>query len=322
MTSVRLTQEVRAAEKVSHARTPGVPGSRGLGRAALVLILPFFVLFTLVTILPILYSFYLSLFQEKQNGLYGGGGTTQVFVGLANFGQVLSDPQYVTGYLNIVIYVLIYVPVLMIGAMAVALFLDSAVAKLKRTLQFSLFVPHLVPGIIASLLWLYLYIPQISPFAKALSSVGVEGNILTPGGVFPAIANIGVWAGLGYNMVIFYAALQAIPQELTEAARIDGASGFRVAVSVKLPLIRGSVGLAMLFSAVGALQVFTEPLILHQYSSGLVSSGWSPNLYAYTQAFGGGHNYPLAACASLLLAVFSALLSFLVTRFAKPWSSQ
>lgn len=302
---------------------PGSPRlSRGSRRAVVALLAPFFGLFTLVTLLPIGYAFYLSLFQERQEGLYGSGGSTMEFSWFDNYVAVLGDPAYVAGYLNIALYVLIYVPLLMITAMGVALLLDSAVAKLKRTLQLSLFIPHLVPGIIAALLWLYLYIPEISPISQALKGAGIEASILTPGGVMPAIINIGIWAGLGYNMVIFYAALQAIPTDVLEAARIDGASGFRTAISVKIPLIRGSVALAMLFSAVGALQVFSEPLILHIYSAGLVDSSWSPNLYAYTQAFGGGHNYGYAATASIILAVFSALLSFLVTRFGKPWSER
>jgi multiple sugar transport system permease protein len=127
------------------------------------------------------------------------------------------------------------------------------------------------------------------------------------------VVNIAVWEWTGYNMVIFYAALQAIPRELLEAATLDGASGWGVASRIKIPLIRPSLVLTGLFTIIGSLQLFTEPMILHRSAPSVIST-WTPNMYAYGAAFNSS-DYGLAASASVLLAVVAAGLSFAVTRF-------
>lgn len=115
-------------------------------------------------------------------------------------------------------------------------------------------------------------------------------------------------------MVIFYAALQAIDRSVLEAATVDGAGAWRTAIAIKVPLIRASVVMVALFTVIGSLQLFTEPLILNKGTGSAVTSTWTPNMYAYTAAFE-RNDYGLAAAASILLALTAALLSFVVTRF-------
>lgn len=131
------------------------------------------------------------------------------------------------------------------------------------------------------------------------------------------MANAAAWQWIGYNMVIFYAALQAVPKETLEAATVDGAGQLRTALSVKLPMIRSSVVLTMLFTAVGAIQLFNEPEVLRSRSSA-VSQDWSPVMYIYQAAFT-EHDYGLAAAASLLLALLGAGLSFVITKLGNRW---
>lgn len=173
-----------------------------------------------------------------------------------------------------------------------------------------------MPGIIAAMIWLYLYTPPglSPPVVSAMHSGGIGFDFFSPGGALPSIVNIALWEWLGYNMVIFYAALQAIDRSVLEAATVDGgASGGRIAFSIKLPLIRSSVLMVVLFTIIGSLQLFTEPLILNTGSGSAVSSSWTPNMYAYTAAFS-RNDFGLAAAASVLLALAAALLSFVVTR--------
>ncbi|KAF4409387.1 MULTISPECIES: carbohydrate ABC transporter permease [Streptomyces] len=291
-------------------RPAPVPGRHRSGAPAL-LLLPFFVLFTAVTLAPIGYAIHLSLYSEKRSGL-GFGGVQRVFTGLGNYTSALGDQAFLDGFGNLALYCLFYIP-LMIGlSLLLALLLDSALARAKRFFQLALFLPHAVPGIIAALIWMYLYTPNVSPVVGAMESAGLEFSML--GNPVPAVVNIAVWEWTGYNMIIFFAALQAIPRELLEAAVVDGAAPLRVALSIKLPLIRPSLVMACLFTVIGSLQLFTEPMILHGAAPDVVTS-WTPNMYAYTAAFE-RNDYGLAAAASVLLALAAAALSFLVTRLS------
>ncbi|MFJ3695650.1 carbohydrate ABC transporter permease [Streptomyces sp. NPDC090052] len=282
-------------------------------RAAAILLTPFYVLFTAVMLVPIGYAVWLSLFTEKQSGL-GFGGSESVFSGLDNYAAALGDRALREGFGVLLGYCVIYIPLMVCGALALALLLDSALARAKRFFQIALFLPHAVPGIIAALIWVYLYTPGLSPVVSAMHSGGIGFDFFSSSGALPSIVNIALWEWLGYNMVIFYAALQAIDRSVLEAATVDGAGGWRTAVSIKLPLIRASVVMVALFTIIGSLQLFTEPLILNSGAGSAVSSTWTPNMYAYTAAFS-RNDYGLAASASVLLALTAALLSFLVTRF-------
>ncbi|MFH8403368.1 carbohydrate ABC transporter permease [Streptomyces sp. NPDC018019] len=283
-------------------------------RAAAVLLTPFFALFGVVMVVPIGYAVWLSLFTEQQSGL-GFGGTHTVFSGLGNYAAALGDHAFRDGFLVLLGYCALYIPLLLAGALALALLLDSALARARRFFQLALFLPHAVPGVIAALIWVYLYTPKLSPVVAAMESGGLGLDFLSPAGALPSVVNIALWEWLGYNMVIFYAALQAIDRSVIEAATVDGAGAWRIATGVKLPLIRSSLVMVALFTVIGSLQLFTEPLILNQGSGSAVTSSWTPNLYAYTAAFA-RNDYGLAAAASVLLALTAALLSFAVTRLS------
>ncbi|MFG2820500.1 carbohydrate ABC transporter permease [Kitasatospora sp. NPDC048365] len=285
---------------------------RGRYGAPALLLAPFMVLFTACTLVPIGYAVHLSLYTEHRSGL-GFGGSETVFTGLGNYTRALGDAAFRAGFWNTAQYCLLYIP-LMIGlSLLTALLLDSALARAKRFFQLALFLPHAVPGIIAALVWVYLYTPGISPVIDALNGVGAEVDVL--GHPLSAVVNIAVWEWTGYNMVIFYAALQAIPREVLEAAVVDGAGPLRTALSVKIPLIRASITMVGLFTVIGSLQLFTEPMILHDVAPGVVST-WTPNMYAYSAAFE-RNDYGLAAASSVLLALAAAVLSFVVTRASR-----
>ncbi|MGW6913366.1 carbohydrate ABC transporter permease [Kitasatospora sp. NPDC054939] len=290
---------------------------RGRYGAPAVLLAPFFLLFTACTLVPIGYAIRLSLFTERSSGL-GFGGTETVFTGLGNYTRALQDEAYRDGFLTIAQYCLLYIPLMTGLALVLALLLDSALTRAKRFFQLALFIPHAVPGIIAALIWMYLYTPGISPVLDALQAVGAQPDPL--GNPLPAVVNMALWQWTGYNMVIFYAALQAIPREVLEAAVVDGAGPLRTAIGIKIPLIRPSLAMVGLFTVIGSLQLFTEPVILHGTAPG-VTSTWTPNMYAYTAAFE-RNDYGLAAASSVLLALAAALLSFAVTRATRARSER
>ncbi|MEV4612733.1 sugar ABC transporter permease [Kitasatospora sp. NPDC049258] len=285
---------------------------RGAHRAPAVLLAPFLLLFTACTLVPIGYAVRLSLFTEHRSGL-GFGGATQVFTGLGNYTRALGDQAFRAGFLTTAEYCLLHIPLMVGLSLLLALLLDSGLARAGRFFQLALFLPHAVPGIIAALIWMYLYTPGISPVVDTLNSVAVRPDLL--GHPLPAVVNIALWEWTGYNMVIFYAALQAVPREVLEAAVVDGAGALRTAWSVKIPLVRASIAMVGLFTVIGSLQLFTEPMILHGVAPGVIST-LTPTMYAYTAAFERG-DYGLAAAASILLAGTAAALSYAVTRAAR-----
>ncbi|MGW4780912.1 carbohydrate ABC transporter permease [Streptomyces filamentosus] len=291
--------------------------TRGQRRTAALLLTPFFGLFVAVTLAPLLYAAWLSLFTTRTSGL-GFGGAESVFAGWDNYVRALSDEAFRDGFLVIAAYCAVYIPIMIGGALVLALLLDSGLAKARSFFQLTLFLPHAVPGLIAALIWVYLYTPGLSPVIDLLESGGLTVGFLSADNAVLSTANIAVWEWTGYNMVIFYAALQAVPRETLDAATVDGAGALRTALAIKVPMIRPAVALSVLFTVIGSIQLFTEPEVIYSASTAIGSS-WTPNMYVQTAAFQ-DNDFGLAAAASLLIALFAALLSFAVTRISRRGS--
>ncbi|UIX28702.1 carbohydrate ABC transporter permease [Streptomyces sp. GQFP] len=304
----------RAAAPVSTLRARKAARRRQLAACA-VLMAPFLALLVTVFLIPVGTAIYLSFFSDDQPGL-GFGPERTIFVGLRSYAAVLTDPTFLSGLGTVALYCLIYIPLMVIGALALALLLDSGVVRLRAWAQLGLFLPHAVPGIIAALIWLYLYTPGISPVIDLFAKADITIDFLGIHTVLPSIVNIALWSNLGYNMVVFYAALQAVPREVIEASVVDGAGPVRTALQVKTPLVRTSIVMVAIFTLIWALQLFTEPMLLSQ-SSPMINSRFSPSMYIYDAAFT-RNNYSLAAAASVVLLVCTIALSYGVTR----WTSR
>jgi multiple sugar transport system permease protein len=304
------TARTPAGKDPQRRRRGRVPGQR---TAVAVLLAPFAALCVAVFVVPAGYAVYLSFFSTSHSGL-GFGTARTVFVGFRNFLVVLSDPSFLRSIGVTLAYVVLFIPLLVLGSLLLALLLDSGFARARRFSQTVLFLPHAVPGIISAVIWLYLYTPGISPVLDVLSGLDLQIDLLGETLLIPSMVNIALWGGLGYNTVIFYAALQAVPRDVMEAAAVDGAGPVRTALQVKVPLVRASVWTVCMFTLVGSLQLFTEPMLLAQ-SSPLISSRFTPNMYIFDAAFNRS-NYGLASAASVLLLVLSCLLSYGVARYS------
>jgi multiple sugar transport system permease protein len=169
-------------------------------------------------------------------------------------------------------------------------------------------------------MWGYLYGGTFGPFAQLADYLGATApGFLTPRWMLASIANIVTWEYVGYNMIIMYAALQAVPRELYEAAAIDGASGRQIARHVKVPLIAPALVLTTVFSIIGTLQLFNEPQIMTSIAPEVIGSSYTPNLYAYSLAFRNQQfNYSAAISFVLGAVVFigSYLFMWAVSRRA------
>lgn len=280
---------------------------RRLPAAVWVLILPFVLMFAAFFVAPIIYALVQSMFTTRSSGLgYGAPETTFVFAD--NYLRALSDPAFVESLGRLVTFSAILVPLMVVTALGLALLLDSGRAIAPRFFRVVFFSPYGVPGVVATLLWGFLYVPATSPVLQLLSSAGIAVDPLSSSTVLVSIANIALWGFAGYNMVILMAALNAIPSELYEAARVDGATAWSTIWHIKLPLVRPSIILVTVFTIIGTLQLFVEPLVLRPLTTA-ISSTFTPNLAAYNQAFALG-NPNLAAAMAVIVAFLGFAFSF------------
>jgi len=263
---------------------------------------PFLALFTLFYIVPIVYAAYQSFFKVQRVGAFGA--PEQVFGGLSQYALVFQNSDFWSSIGRVLLFFVVSVPLQLGLALTFALLLDSPILKGKSFFRISFFAPYAVPGVIAALMWGFLYAPSLSPFGALARNVDFLGSGL----VLFAIANIVNWVFTGYNMLIIYSALKAIPDEMFEAARVDGAGQFRIAWSIKIPIVMPALILTGVFSIIGTLQLFNEPTVVRTLT-GSVSNSYTPNMVVY--ATSSVPNYNLSAAFSVVLALATCALSFL-----------
>ena len=269
---------------------------------------PAVALFALTILIPIGYTLYLSLEKTQVSGLgLGAGARKQVFAGVSNYASGLTDPAFLSSLVRVLVYSLILVPVMLGLALLFALLIDARRVKFQRFSRLSIFLPYAVPTVIGSLLWGFLYLPTVSPFPAILSRLGLSmPNLFATHTVLFSVANIGGWGGIGFNMIVMYTALRAVPTELYEAAWIDGASQVQIALRIKIPMIAPALVLTGVFSMIATLQVFNEPQTLYPLTN-TISLDWMPLMRVYDLAFNYNNIYGAAALAMLIAAIMFVL---------------
>lgn len=278
----------------------------GLGFTA-----PFLLLFTGVFLVPIGVSVYSSFFRTapKGGGLYGGGEVVDTFVGLQNYQQIIAGGAFWEGLGRVLLFGIVQVPVMILLALAMALLLDSATVRRPGALRLLYFLPYAIPGVVAALVWTYMYNPEFSPINEILGLVGLNIDFFDRNIILWSMANMTTWTFAGYNMLIFLAALQAIPHELYEAARLDGATGWGIVRRVKIPMVRNASLLAVLLSIIGTVQLFNEPTVLRAVNSWMPAD-YTPMMMAYNTMVGEltpSGNGPASAVSVLMAIVAGAL---------------
>lgn len=270
---------------------------------------PFQLGFVFLYLLPIGYAVYQSLYREQQSGL-GLGGATEKFAGFDNYSQGLTDSAFMGSVLRVVLFACVQIPVMLLASLVLALLLDALTSKVAGRFRILLLVPYMIPGVVAAIVWINLYSPAVGPLTPLGEVFGFDWNFFAPSMVWPSIGNLLTWHGIGYNMVIIYSALQGVPRELFEAARLDGASEKRIALSIKIPHVRGALVLTGMLSIIQMLQIFNEPALFRNVTPQTVSDTFTPIMIIYNQAFNAG-NYHYAATLSVLLALILGVASFL-----------
>ncbi|MFE2559942.1 carbohydrate ABC transporter permease [Streptomyces sp. NPDC059352] len=272
---------------------------------------PFVLLFLAMYVAPIVYATVSSLFVVRRSGL-GLTPPTREFAPLHNFAVAFTDQDFLAGLGRVGLFAVVQVPVMLGLALGLALLIDAKSARGKGFFRLGAFLPYAIPGVSAALVWSFMYSTESSPVNHLLEPFGIHVPFFDGSIALWSVANIVTWSWTGYNMIIIYSALQTIPAEVLEAARVDGASALRTAWSIKIPAVRSSLVLTAVFSLIGSAQLYNEPAVLQPISSGAISSAFTPIMSAQAAVAAG--NYPYAAAQSVILALSVGVLSFVFFR--------
>ena len=265
---------------------------------------PFMIVFALVLIAPVIYSIYLSLFKDQ---LVGGNS----FVGLDNYAQALGDARFWESLGRVTLFLIVQVPIMLVLALAAALALDSARLYISSFFRIAIFLPYAVPAVVATLMWGFIYGTQFGLVGDLNNFLGTAFAPLSNTWVLASVGNIVTWEFVGYNMLLFYAALRVIPVDLYEAAELDGAGALRIIRSIKLPALRPAIVIGTIFSIIGSFQLFNEPNILQSLAPNSITTFFTPNMYAYNLSFS-GQQYNYSATIAIIVGLLTAVIAYVV----------
>ena len=288
----------------STARRRNAKRSRSL--AGWLFILPFAIVFLVFLVAPLLYALFLSLFKKA---LIGG---TQ-FVGIDNYLKAFTDQNFLDGVWFVLRFSIVLIPVQMAISLVIALVLDSLTSRFSRFSRLMIFLPYAIPAVIGAIMWGFLYSKNFGPLGEIFGLFGsTPPDFLSPQLIFYGFIIIVTWQWAGYYMIILYAALQGIDPALYEAARIDGANAWQIAVRIKVPMVANSLLLILVFALIGTLQFFNEPQVLRFIAGGTIRPDFTPNMYAFQQAFSlANFNYGSAISFALGIVVFIGVYIFM-----------
>jgi len=229
------------------------------------------------------------------------------FVGLRNYAELLANPLFWQALGNTLYFVAVGVPLSIAASLAAALLLQSPLARFKGFFRTALFAPVVTTLVAVAVIWRYLLHTHYGLLNYALGALGIAPVdwLGDPHWAMPAIILFAVWKNFGYNMLIFVAGLQTIPEDLYEAARMDGASALRRFWHVTLPGLAPVVLLVSLLTVAGYLQLFAEPYVMTQ--GGPQQSTVSVLYFMFEQGFKWWNLGIASAVAFLLFAMILAV---------------
>ncbi len=269
------------------------------------MVTPWILGFLAFTLIPMASSIYLSMTTYDVL-------TPPRWVGLANFQRMISDdPRYWVSLGNTVYYSLFAVPLSMVLALSIALLLNQGLPG-QNVFRTIFYMPSVVSGVGLSLLWLYLFDPNVGLINLALDAIGIRGPawLLNPSWSKPALIIMSLW-GIGGQMVIFLAGLQGVPNEMYEAAQVDGAGWFKKLTHVTLPLITPTIFFTMIMGVIGSFQVFTQAYVMTR--GGPVNSTLFYVLYLYMSAF---RFYEMGYACAMAWILFFVIMALTLVQFS------
>lgn len=271
-----------------------------------VLLLPGVLVFAMFTIYPIVKLLYMSFLEWNRDNMF-----EHSFAGLSNYAAVLSDATFRTAFANTLIYTLVTVPGQMVLGLLAAV-LISSIPRFRVTFRVIYYLPVITSWVIVSLVFRYIFntegmLNYLLTNVLHLSESNIRWLDTRWGGLTVAMM-LGIWKGVGWNLVVFLAALQSVPQELYESASIDGCGPFARFFYITLPSIKPTILFALVMLTIGGFNVFTSIKMItdgkpmHQTEVVLT--------WMYSKAFSSG-DFGYAAALSFIVAVTLAFLAVL-----------
>jgi multiple sugar transport system permease protein len=258
--------------------------------------------FVVVRFAPSLYAFTLAFTNWNILG-------TPRFVGFENFVRLWNDPVFWQAFANTFRYLILGVPVSLVASFVIAYYLDQ-VRFMHGFIRALYFVPFLTTAAAMAWVWKWLYQPlPIGFFNKLLALVGIAQQPFLNSTVqaLPAVLAVAIWAGMGFNVVIFLAGLRAIPETYYEAARIDGVSRTRILWEITLPLLRPTIIFLVVISSIGFLRIFDQVFNMTTDGDGGPLNSTTPLvLMIYRTAF---KTFQMGYATALTVVLFLVMLA-------------
>lgn len=281
-----------------------------LSLAAWGFVAPALLVIAVFFLLPVLAGFALSVTDFD---LYALADIRNLrFVGLDNYVRLLQSAEFWRALGNTLYFVVVGVPLSIGVSLGAALLLNSRLARFKAFFRTALFAPVVTTLVAVAVVWRYLFHARYGVVNYWLGSVGVPPVdwLGDPHWAMPTIILLAVWKNFGYNMVILLAGLQAIPEDLYEAARIDGASWWRQLADITLPLLAPTLTMVGILTTAGYFQLFAEPYVMTQ--GGPLRSTVSVLYFMYEEGFKWWNFGAASAVAFLLFGLIFAVTALLV----------
>jgi len=231
------------------------------------------------------------------------------FVGLKNYISLIEDPLFWQALKNTFFYVIIAGPLSIIVSLLAALLLNSKLVRFKSIFRLTYFLPVVTTLIAVSIIWRFIYHPKFGILNYLLDLFGINSIdwLGDPNLALPAIILMSVWKNFGYNMIIFIAGLQNIPEYLYEAAELEGASYWQQLKSITIPMLAPTTLFISIITMIGFFQLFAEPYVMTQ--GGPINSTLSVVLYMYNEGFRWWNmGYSAAIAFVLFIIIFVATL--------------
>jgi multiple sugar transport system permease protein len=275
---------------------------------------PFLILFLVFLALPILASFLISFTDFSLGNLVDP--LSAPFVGLKNYVRLFHDETFLQATRNTAIYVIAGVALNVAVGLAAAVALNRGITRFRAVFRVGYYLPVVSSIVAVAIVWRFLFNADFGLVNGLLSGLGIKGPdwLGKPGLALAIITLLLVWRNFGNSMILFLAGLQGIPNDLYEAARIDGAGRWQEFRYVTLPMLRPTMLFVTVITTIGFLQIFEEPFVMTQ--GGPLNGTLSLSMYVYREAFNFFHQGYASAIAYTLFVVIAAitLLQFRLLR--------
>ncbi len=284
-------------------------------KAALALLAPAMTLIILFFVIPVIGALVLSVTDFD---IYSVGDAANTrFVGMRNYATLANNPLFWRALTNTLYFSFVGGPLTIVVALAAALLLNAKLTRFKALFRTIYFAPVVTSIVAVAIVWKYVYHARVGLLNRALEAFGIQGPdwLGDPRFAMPALILLAVWRGFGYAAVIFLAGLQNIPDELYEAARIDGAGPVKQFIHITVPQLTPTFVFVGIVTAIGFLQVFAEPYVMTP-DGGPLNATLTIVMLMYREGFRWWNMGYAAAVAFILFAlvIVATLFSRLVRR--------